>query len=130
MSKYHGLIIDDDPISLELLLNVVTDMDSISCTTFANGVDAYTYLQNIKSTEIDVVICDWKMPLINGLELYTHFRKLFKEIPFLLVTSEINSEVLEYAKNVGIDDVVAKPFKSSNLQQRIRRLLEYSASKA
>ncbi|MCD6185654.1 MAG: response regulator, partial [Deltaproteobacteria bacterium] len=76
--------------------------------TAANGLKAYEMLE---STQIDIIVCDWMMPEMDGLELCKIVRsKDFSQyIYFIIVSSKNNHEDIIHALNTGADDYIVKP---------------------
>jgi len=106
--------------------------------TSENGLDA---LENFLSKDIDMVITDWMMPEMDGLELVGHIRSRGREKPYvytILLTSRGDKEdVVKGLSEVGVDDYVVKPFEPDELRARLtvgertvrleRTLREYGA---
>jgi len=103
-----------------------------------NGLDA---LEHFLSKDIDIVITDWMMPEMDGLELVGHIRSRGREKPYvytILLTSRGDKEdVVKGLSEVGVDDYVVKPFEPDELRARLtvgertvrleRTLREYGA---
>jgi len=85
-----------------------------------NGLDA---LEHFLSKEIDIVITDWMMPEMDGLELAGHIRSRGREKPYvytILLTSRGDKEdVVKGLSEVGVDDYVVKPFDPDELRARL-----------
>jgi putative two-component system response regulator len=85
-----------------------------------NGLDA---LEKFLSMEIDMVITDWMMPEMDGLELVKHIRSRGREKPYVytvLLTSRGDKEdVVKGLSEVGVDDYVVKPFEPDELRARL-----------
>ena len=84
----------------------------------ANGLKAYEMLE---STQIDIIVCDWMMPEMDGLELCKIVRsKDFSQyIYFIIVSSKNNHEDIIHALNTGADDYIVKPVCYDELRSRI-----------
>lgn len=120
-------------------------LSSAKCTVTVanNGSEA---LEQIKKTDrwqscdqanpenphspIDVVLMDWEMPVMNGLECSKRIRELEQEgqitesLPIIAITANVREEQLEQAVAAGMDNVMPKPFTVSDLLQRIRDTIE------
>ena len=89
-----------------------------SVTTVQNGLEA---LEMFLSSNIDLVITDWMMPEMDGLELVRHIRSR-TETPFayiILLTSREDKKDIVNALETGVDDYIIKPFDPSELQARV-----------
>ncbi|NDD93048.1 response regulator, partial [bacterium] len=72
-----------------------------------------------------LVISDWLMPGMDGLELVANVRKLpaTRDLPFLMVTSQSDQEHWLRAEDAGVSGFVVKPFDSVQLQEQLSRAL-------
>jgi len=106
--------------------------------TVQNGLEA---LEQFLSSKIDLVITDWMMPEMNGLELVRHIRSKGGEVSFvyiILLTSREDKKDIVNALESGVDDYIVKPFDPAELQARVnvgvrmvhmeRSLQEFKAS--
>ena len=88
--------------------------------TSENGLDA---LEHFLSKDFDIVITDWMMPEMDGLELVGHIRSRGREKPYvytILLTSRGDKEdVVKGLSEVGVDDYVVKPFEPDELRARL-----------
>ena len=108
-----------------------------SVITVQNGLEA---LEEFLSSEVDLIITDWMMPEMDGLELVRHIRSR-TETPFvyvILLTSREDKKDIVNALETGVDDYIIKPFDPAELQARVnvgvrmvhleRSLKEYGTS--
>ncbi|ARD22958.1 hybrid sensor histidine kinase/response regulator [Shewanella japonica] len=88
-----------------------------------NGAKA---LHILKNTHVDLIISDWNMPVMSGIELLCVVRSTpkFQYIPFLMITAEAARERVSQAIAEGVTDIVIKPFNSMILQQRVTQCLQ------
>lgn len=78
-----------------------------------------------------MVICDLMLPFLTGLELIEHIRETEKAYTKILVLSSIATEdTISQAFEMGIDDYMVKPFISSELVARVKRLSKYSVAQS
>ena len=75
---------------------------------------------------MDLIISDWNMPVMNGLEFLQAVKKeeLTKDIPFLMVTVEDSKEKVIAAVQFGIKDYIIKPLSKTQFEQKVRTLLK------
>lgn len=118
------LIIDDDEISLELLQHILDELQDVNVMAFSSSSKALEYILNMDMTKVDLVICDWIMPRFDGLDLLQSLRLRSSELPFLMLTSSATREHVIAARQAGATDFIAKPFKSIELTEKIKNLLE------
>ncbi|MBO6280424.1 MAG: response regulator [Bacilli bacterium] len=110
------LIVDDDEI---LLQTAEQTLISLGATTSVakNGKDA---LELIKNNHFDIIILDWKMPDMNGIEVVKRIRESKdKDIPIILISSYDWSEIEKDAHEIGINGFIFKPLFRSKIYQKI-----------
>jgi two-component system chemotaxis response regulator CheY len=85
-----------------------------------NGREA---LEVIAGQEPDLVLCDWNMPEMSGIELLTSLRSRGRDVPFGFVTSEGSPEMREKALNAGALFLIAKPFTPEAFREALAPVL-------
>jgi CheY-like chemotaxis protein/Tfp pilus assembly protein PilF len=90
-----------------------------------NGQEAWKFLNSKDEEAIDFIICDQNMPLMKGTELLNTMRKeqKLRDIPFLMITAEANTEVVAEAAEHDVDAYLTKPFVTASLEAKIDELL-------
>ncbi|QDT65829.1 HD domain-containing phosphohydrolase [Calycomorphotria hydatis] len=111
------LIADDDQLQLEMLEHILTKC-GYEVHTATNGVDA---AQQIREKEIRLVISDWDMPEMSGVELCRKVRESQTDcyVYFILLTSKNRKEEVVEGMSAGADDFIAKPFNPDELRVRL-----------
>jgi two-component system, chemotaxis family, chemotaxis protein CheY len=121
-SSMHVVVVDDFGTMRKIVSNCLRGVGIRKIKEYENGKVALEYLT--RSTEVGLIVCDWNMPEMTGLELLKALRGMdqYKRIPFLMVTAEGKPEnVLEAAK-AGATGFIIKPFAPDVLQRKIREL--------
>jgi putative two-component system response regulator len=116
------LIVDDNPTNLQLLKLLVAKIDGCVPTTVDS---AHAALDWCRGHEPDLVLTDYMMPDMNGLELVKRLREsesMF-EVPIVVVTTVDLKEVRQKALELGASDFITKPVDPSELRARVRNLL-------
>ncbi len=72
---------------------------------------------------VDLVLCDWNMPGMSGLDFLRQVRSVGLEIPFLMVTGRADKESVIEAKDAGVSAYIAKPFSQTQLEAKLRILV-------
>ena len=80
-------------------------------------------LETIRGGDIDLVLSDWNMPDMNGIELLTNLRASGDKVPFGFVTSESAPDIRARAFEVGASFIITKPFTSDDLDREINLAL-------
>lgn len=111
------LIAEDDPVSAELLEATLQEL-GYEVTVVSNGLDA---LQRLRSGRYRIVVSDWEMPELNGLELCRRIRQRRWNgyIYFILLTSNGGVENVVQGLHAGADDFLTKPFNPQELHMRL-----------
>lgn len=116
MSKI--LVIDDDPI-IRLFLKKALEKEGYEITIASDGQEG---LEQIKRIGPDLIICDWMMPIVDGLEVCRQVKEnsTFSTIFFILLTARGSLEDRVKGLDTGADDFLAKPIEIAELQARVR----------
>jgi class 3 adenylate cyclase len=115
------LIVDDEPFNLDLLEQELQDQGY----TIERATDGAEALEKVPSFLPDVILLDYMMPNMNGLEVLGRLRKdeKHKGIPVILLTAKATQEDKIRGLDAGADDYVIKPFDSFELMARVRAML-------
>src|SRR4051812_43267985 len=89
--------------------------------TVHTGPDAVAYLQG--ASKYDLVILDWDLPGLTGLEVLHRFREMGGTTPILMLTGRAAVDSKELGLDAGADDYLTKPFDMKELSARIRAIL-------
>ena len=118
------LVVDDEEIAAEHA-RVVLDEAGIKADTCYDGPTALHMLevQHAKHEPYSLVLLDWKMPGMDGLEVAREIRKRYdKETTVIILTSFNWDEILEEAMHIGVDSFLAKPLFASNVLDEFERV--------
>jgi DNA-binding NarL/FixJ family response regulator len=100
------LIVDDSPLVRQRLRDMLQQHSQwVVCGEAANGRDA---LEKVQVTNPDVIVLDFLMPGMDGLQTARGIGKLLPSIPILMFTMHLSRQLVEEARNVGIRGAVAK----------------------
>ena len=119
------LVIDDDEVLLETACDTLTALGT-NPDLAESGENALTKLLAKKEAgkSYDVIILDWKMPGVNGVELTKKIREIAgNDISILLVSAYDWTQIEEDAKDAGIDGFISKPLFRSSLFKKISEVL-------
>ena len=118
------LIVDDNKETLSSLEQWL-EFERYEVETACDGIAA---LDLIAVSEYDLIVLDWDMPRLNGIELCRELRNQRKQMPILLLTGKSGDAAVEIGLDSGADDYVTKPFSLKQLSARIRALLRRPAN--
>lgn len=116
------LIVDDTRLNIALLQHLVNEIPDTESIAFADPREAVEWCE---FNEPDMVVVDYVMPNMNGIEFVQAFRgiKGYAEIPVLMVTSNSETSVRHEALESGVTDFLNKPLDSTEFLARIKNML-------
>jgi two-component system response regulator RpfG len=116
------MIVDDVPTTRVILSQLMSLLESdVQVKTFEEPVTALEYVQ---IHEPDLVLADFRMPRMNGVEFTRRFRQLYKDIPLVMVTGSQDKRTLYDALHAGANDYLSKPVDREECVARCRNLLQ------
>lgn len=121
MRKYHLVIIDDHQDTLELLKYNLT-REEYEVKNFFNAVDALKY---ITRENTDLVITDWMLPEMDGLDFCKNLKlsPATQDIPVMMITCRNEEIDVVTALEVGAEDYIVKPFRIREMLTRVKKIL-------
>jgi two-component system chemotaxis response regulator CheY len=117
------VVIDDDIITLELVQHILEEVISGEVCVFSDSKQALDYVQSNSMDKISLVICDWLMPEVSGLQILAALRKSKLECPFLMITANATKQLVVDSMRLGATDFIVKPFITRDLQTKVERLI-------
>ncbi|KAF0233357.1 MAG: hypothetical protein FD177_1750 [Desulfovibrionaceae bacterium] len=116
------LVVDDSASMLHVLKEYLARMGMGSVTAAKNGEEAWGLIQG--EGKFDLIISDWKMPRLSGIELLDKVRKESgtPAVPFVLVTSEAKTDSILMAGKHSATAYIVKPFCFAELVVTIRQI--------
>lgn len=121
MSAKHVLIVDDFPVMRKIIVNNLQQISSCKISEASDGEEALAKLQ---SETFDLLITDWNMPKLSGLDLVKKLKadpKLAK-LPILMVTAESKKEQIVVAAKAGVNGYILKPFTPETLKEKLTKM--------
>lgn len=118
--KERLLVVDDAPDTLEILQRNLLS-EGYQVFTAPGVIEA---IEILNSTPIDLVITDFKMPKVNGLNLIKHVRENLKDTEVMMITGYASIEGAVEAVKTGAEEYLAKPFTDKELSQAVKRALK------
>ena len=116
------LIVDDYKTMLRIVRNL---LGQIGFENVDEATDGGSALQMLRSKEYGLIISDWNMEPMTGLQLLKEVRadaKLHK-VPFIMVTAESKAENVVAAKAAGVNNYIVKPFTAATLKQKLAAVI-------
>ncbi|MHC5125199.1 response regulator [Pseudomonas inefficax] len=123
MSKVNVLVVDDAPFIRDLVRKCLRN--AFPGMTIDDAVNGRKAMAMLGKEAFDLVLCDWEMPEMSGLELLTWCRQQpeMKNLQFIMVTSRGDKENVIQAIQAGVSDFVGKPFTNEQLLTKVKKAL-------
>jgi two-component system chemotaxis response regulator CheY len=121
--KINALVVDDLEVTRKIICNI---LKLIGFDNIFEADSGTTALSILKEYKVGLIITDWNMPQMSGLELLQKIRANAKHqhIPVLMVTGEGEEEYILAALKAGADNYVVKPFTMETLKEQIETILK------
>lgn len=113
------ILIVDDSRTMRLILKRALRQAGWGRHPTVEAADGKQALEVFAAEKPDLILSDWNMPEMDGLELCTAIRDTGSRVPFGFVTSEHTPEMRERAKQAGASFLIAKPFTPDKLDQAL-----------
>ena len=114
------LIVDDSSTMRRIIINTLS---RIGYTDVVEGENGKSGLEKLGQGGVEMIITDWNMPEMDGLEFVKTVRGSNPSIPILMVTTDAAKEDIVEALQAGVNNYVVKPFTPDTLKEKIESLL-------
>jgi len=116
------LIVDDYKTMLRIIRNLLKQIGFENVDEATDGTQA---LQKLREKKFGLVISDWNMEPMTGIELLREVRAddNLKKLPFIMVTAESKTENVVIAKEAGVSNYIVKPFNAATLKSKLTGVL-------
>jgi len=116
------LIVDDYKTMLRIIRNL---LKQLGFNNVDEATDGSAALQKLRDKEYSLVISDWNMEPMSGMQLLTEVRAdtKLKDLPFIMITAESKTENVIAAKQAGVSNYIVKPFNAATLKTKLAMVL-------
>ncbi len=120
--KMNVLIVDDYKTMLRIVGNL---LKQLGFSNIDEATDGATALEKLRQKPYGLVISDWNMEPMTGLQLLKEVRadNRLKGVPFIMVTAESKTENVVAAKQAGVNNYIVKPFNAATLKMKISSVI-------
>jgi two-component system, chemotaxis family, chemotaxis protein CheY len=118
------LVAEDEAMATKLVrgaLRITGVVDVVHCLDGAEAVKAL----DAEPDSFQLIISDWNMPTVSGLELLRYVRMHHSHVKFIMLTGRNQTDSVLQAKALGVDAYIAKPFSPDALKKRIEALFKF-----
>lgn len=123
MKPIHDILIVDDEPSFRLMLEKFFTKMSFNTTTSCDGRDC---LYKLRNNNFDVILLDFRLPDVEGLDLVIKIKELKPEIPVILMTKFTDVRVAVQAIKMGVFDYVNKPLNTDEILNTVHNALKHN----
>lgn len=116
-----ALVVDDSAVMRKVLIGALTRADITDVEQAADGQEA---VDAVKRGEFDLVLMDWNMPNMLGIDALREIRALGKTMPIIMVTTEAEKSRVVEAIKAGASNYIVKPFEPSTIVAKIQDVLK------
>ncbi len=125
MKELKVLVVDDCAPMLEVMVSILDRFGFGAIVTASDGEEAFSVFQAEKP---DLIITDWHMPNVDGLEFCNWIRRnkhsVNRRIPIILMTGFSERERVAKARDGGVTEILMKPFSAKDLARRIMHVID------
>ena len=116
------LIVDDYKTMLRIIRNL---LKQLGFNNVDEAIDGSSALQKLRDKDCSLIISDWNMGPMSGLQLLKEVRAdvKLKDLPFIMITAESKSENVIAAKEAGVSNYIVKPFNAATLKGKLTTVL-------
>ncbi len=116
------LVVDDSGTIRRIVSTFLKDK---GCKDIIQASDGLKAISKMEEKKPDLIISDWNMPNLNGLEFLKIVRgtEEYKDIPFLMLTAEAQKQNVMEAVAAGVSNYVIKPFSNEELSKKVKMVL-------
>jgi DNA-binding response OmpR family regulator len=119
------LILDDDPRIAQIVRDILTDL---GFNKVYIGRDGSAGLRMMREHVIDLIITDWRMEPMDGIDFIRHVRhdkdSPNRYVPIIMLTGQAEAEDVEVARDAGVNEFVVKPFTVRRLVDRLMLIID------
>jgi two-component system chemotaxis response regulator CheY len=128
--RYRILVVEDEPQVSEVIVRRLQKLAENEIETANNGQEAFNKcIENSKAgSPYHIVISDWRMPRMTGIELLEKLRKhpIYRGIPFMMISAVDDREDIQEAVSLKVSQYLLKPFTKEDFDKRFKRLMYYA----
>jgi len=115
------LVLDDSKVMLRILKNVLVKVGITNIITATNGSEG---LDEFNKCNFDLILTDWNMPVMNGLEFVKEVRKKDKDIQIVMITTEGSKKDVITAIKAGVNNYIVKPFTPDTFKYKLLNIMD------
>ncbi|MCK5284295.1 MAG: response regulator [Alphaproteobacteria bacterium] len=127
LSDLKILLVEDQSEARAMMRNMLMEMGISQVFEAPDGRKALSFI-DAAFDFVDLIICDWNMPEMNGVEFLRQLRTVDQDMPFLMVTGRSDMDSVVEAKSSGVTGYIRKPFSPAQFEAKVRIILQKVAA--
>lgn len=116
------LIVDDSP-AMRMIVKRTLRQAGFSGLKVSEAGDGAEALASIESVAPELILCDWNMPNMNGIDVLRQLREEGNPVKFGFITTESTAEMRSQAREAGAQFLIAKPFTPESFEKKLRPII-------
>ena len=128
LKKLRIMLVEDQPDTSKMIKNMLMELGVTQVYTSPDGQKAMAFMDSADDF-VDLIMCDWNMPHVTGIELLRQLRTVYPTLPFLMVTARGDIESVIVAKEAGVSGFIRKPFSLDELKQKLVKTMSKAVAK-
>jgi len=115
------LIVDDFSTMRKIVRNIIKQ---IGFKNIIEADDGKSAVKELKKGKVDLILCDWNMPEMSGIDLLKTVRSddELKDIPFVMITAEAQKDNILEAVKEGVSNYIVKPFTAETINEKLTKI--------
>lgn len=126
MGDLKVLIVEDQAEVRSMVRNMLLELGINQIFESGDGREALNFIDSAFDF-VNVIVCDWNMPNMNGVEFLRQLRTVDPDLPFLMITGRSDMDSVIEAKSSGVTAYISKPFSPQQLEAKLRIILHRMA---
>ncbi len=121
----YKILIVDDSLPMRSVIKKTIKASGFNTSEFHEAENGEAALKVLDNSWLDIVVTDYNMPVMNGIELIQEMKKneMFKEIPVLVITTEGNQQKIDAFIKSGATGYIKKPFTPEEIKIKLTEIL-------
>ncbi|MGB0865246.1 MAG: response regulator [Granulosicoccaceae bacterium] len=117
------VLVVDDSASMRMIVKRTLKQAGFDGLDFSEAADGLEGLKQLEAEKPDLVLCDWNMPNMNGIDFLRKAREDGNTVRFGFITTESTTEMRQAAREAGAQFLIAKPFNADTFQRTLRKVI-------
>lgn len=122
-----NILVVDDSAAMRKIIIAALGKTSLKNSRFVEAEDGKQALEKFYDGNFGLVLSDWNMPEMDGLEFVSRVRKIDSRVKIIMITTEGSIGKFETALEEGVDELIVKPFTPEGLDRKIKKLFTPAA---